>query len=256
MAENFERVGRAMAPYITDQLNISTEFVGNVPWQERERLFDEEKVQLCWLCGLPYIWKADQPDSKIELLAAPVITGSRYQNKPVYFSDVVVHKDSPFQTFADLRGATWAYNEPRSHSGYNVTRYHLATLGEKSGYFGRVLKAGGHQAALQMILSRQIDASAIDCTVLEFELHRNPAINDQIRTIDTFGPSPIPPWVIQKNVPQPLKDDLRKLFLTMHQTSPGRAVLDQGHIAKFVSVQDQDYDLIRLMAQQAETVTL
>lgn len=256
MAENFERVGRAMAPYITTRLNISAEFADNVPYQDRERLFDEKQIQLCWLCGLHYIWKAASPEADLELLAAPVMAASRYKNKPVYFSDVVVHKDSPFHTFADLRGASWAYNEIRSHSGYNITRYHLTTLNEPPGYFGRVVKAGGHQAALHMILSRQIDASAIDSTLLGFELHCNPAITDQIRIIDTLGPSPIPPWVIQKNLPQPLKNNLRALFLTMHHTPTGRAVLDQGLIAKFVPVQDQDYNLIRTMANKAELATL
>jgi ABC-type phosphate/phosphonate transport system substrate-binding protein len=31
-------------------------------------------------------------------------------------------QDSPYRTFADLQGCRWAYNEPNSHSGYNITR--------------------------------------------------------------------------------------------------------------------------------------
>ncbi len=66
----------------------------------------------------------------IDLLAAPVMAAERYQGQPVYYSDIVVHHASRFQTFADLRNATWAYNEPHSHSGYHVVRFHLAQTGE------------------------------------------------------------------------------------------------------------------------------
>jgi len=247
MAENADFIER---------LDIPTEFVDDIPWQERERLLDAGQIHVGWICGLPYVWKADQSDPHIELLAAPVMQGARYQNRPVYFSDVVVHRDSRFQTFADLRGASWAYNEPGSHSGYNVVRYHLATLGETSGYFGKVIESGAHQTSLQMILDRQIDASAIDSTVLELEFQRYPAIRSKVRMIETLGPSPIPPWVILKNLSQKLRKALQELLLHMHKDPQGRAILADGQIAQFAYVEDGDYDAIRSMAQKAELVTL
>jgi phosphonate transport system substrate-binding protein len=256
MAENADFIGRAIARYMAERLDIPTEFVDDIPWQERERLLDAGQIHVAWICGLPYVRKADQSDPPIELLAAPVMQGARYENRPVYFSDVVVHRDSRFQTFADLRGASWAYNEPGSHSGYNVVRYHLATLGETSGYFGQVMESGAHQASLQMILDRQIYASAIDSTVLELEFQRYPAIHSQVRIIEPLGPSPIPPWVILKSLPQELRKALRELLLHMHQDPQGRAILADGLIARFAYVEDGDYDAIRSMARKAELATL
>jgi len=202
MAENADFICRAIARYITERSGIPTEFINDIPWQERERLLDAGQVHIGWICGLPYVQKVDQSDPHIELLAAPVMQGVRYESRPAYFSDVVVHRDSRFQTFADLRGASWAYNEPGSLSGNNVVRYHLATLGEALGYFGKVIESGAHQASLQMILDGQIDASAIDSTVLELEFQRDPAIRSEVRIIETLGPSPIPPWVILKSLSQ------------------------------------------------------
>ena len=182
--------------------------------------------------------------------------GARYQDRPIYFSDVVVHRDSPYHSFADLRGAAWAYNERGSHSGYNVVRYHLATLGVKQAYFGRVIESGAHQASLRMILDRQVDASAIDSTVLELELERQPEIQNDIRIIETLGPSPIPPWLILKTVPQPLRDQLRRVILNMRTDPRGRAILAQARIARFAAVEDRDYDPIREMARLADQITL
>jgi hypothetical protein len=75
-------------------------------------------------------------------VAAPVLQGARYGGLPIYFSDVIVHADSGISSFSELRGRTWAYNEPLSQSGYGVTRYHLLSIGETGGFFGEVIEAG------------------------------------------------------------------------------------------------------------------
>src|SRR5215469_2523098 len=68
-----------------------------------------------FVCGLVYVRMARQADCPIELLAAPVLRGKRYAGRPIYFSDVIVRKDSPFILFDDLGGCGWAYNEFTSH---------------------------------------------------------------------------------------------------------------------------------------------
>ncbi|MBI4780310.1 MAG: PhnD/SsuA/transferrin family substrate-binding protein [Oscillatoriophycideae cyanobacterium NC_groundwater_1537_Pr4_S-0.65um_50_18] len=255
-AENFAPLCKAIVTHIGEQLQMPIAWVDDVPWQVRGERLHQGEIQVGWICGLPYVWQADQPNPALDLLAAPVIKGDRYQGKPVYFSDVVVHRDSPFRTFADLRGCTWAYNEPRSHSGYCITRYHLATLGEAHGFFGKAIASGAHQTSLQWILEGKIEASAIDSTVLELELQRYPEIAAQIRIIDSLGASPIPPWVISTQVPQDLRDRLQHAFLTLHQTPAGQALLNPSSISRFVAVSDRDYDITRRMAEQAETVRL
>jgi phosphonate transport system substrate-binding protein len=174
----------------------------------------------------------------------------------VYFSDVLALSTSSFQSFADLRGATWAYNEPGSHSGYNVARAHLATLGETAGYFGRAIQSGAHQTSLQLLLEGAIDATAIDSTVLETELQAHPEIEARIRVVTTLGPSPIPPWVVLRSVPQELRTALRTLLLQMHTDPRGRALLAGARIARFEGVDDQAYDPIRRMDRQAVQVRL
>jgi len=253
-APNADAVCALIAGYVGDHLGLSTVFVSDIPWPEREHRLDTGEVHIGWICGLPYVWKADRPDPQIELLAAPVMRPSRYQDQPVYFSDVVVRRDSPYQMFADLRGATWAYNEPHSQSGYNITRSHLTRLGETSGFFGRVVASGAHQTSLRMIVEGEVDASAIDSTVLETELQRFPAIAEQIRIIETLGPSPIPPWVIRKELSADLRAAIRQVFLQMHQNPRGQSILAQGHIARFVRVNDEFYDPIREMEKMANQV--
>lgn len=199
-SENADFFCRAVCDYIGKKLGIATQFIDNMPWQERERQFYAGDVHAAWICGLPYVLKADAEDCPFELLAAPVMAAGRYANRPVYFSDIVVHRDCPAESFEALRGKSWAYNEPRSHSGYNLARYHLAMLGEMSDYFGRVLESGAHLSTLRMILRSEVDASAIDSMVLELEFARQPALRNQVRIVETLGPSPAPPWVVRKDL--------------------------------------------------------
>ncbi len=254
-AHNTIPVSQEIAAYLSQHLPIPVEFVDDIPWPERYRQLDEGQIHAAWICGLPYVCRFDQPNPKIELLAAPVMAGARYENRPVYFSDVVVHRDSQFQTFADLRGASWSYNEPGSQSGYNITRYHLATLGETAGFFGQVIGSGAHQQSLRLILEGKIDASAIDSTVLEWELAHRPEIGDQTRIIDRFGPSPIPPWVICTAVPLEIRQQLGQLLLGLDEEEDGRSILALGQLVRFTAVTNEDYDPIRHMARETEGVS-
>jgi phosphonate transport system substrate-binding protein len=246
-AENAESFCRAVATFIGEKLRIPTEFVGDIPWQERERMLDLGEIQVCWICGLLYARKHDRGRTEIELLAAPVMRHPRYGGKPVYYSDITVHRDSRFQSFADLRQARWAYNEIGSHSGYNLLRYHLALKGMGSEYFGSFIESGSHQNSLGMILGGLIDAAAVDSTVLETEIGQNPLMAARIRIVTTLGPSPEPPWVVHRSVSKTVRRDLRRLFLSMHRDMHGRRILGEAGILRFAAVSDSDYNPIREM---------
>jgi len=256
MAENSDGLCRSIAELINLEIGIPTEYVSDVPWQERERLFDLGEIQILWLCGLPYVNKADLADSGLELLAVPVPAGARYQGRPVYFSDVVVRRESLFESFVELRGATWAYNEPRSHSGFNVVRAYLAEMGELEGFFGCVIESGAHANSIELILSGAIDGAAIDSTVLEWLLSQRADLDDQLRVVDTIGPSPIPPWVISKRLSERLRSQVRRLLLNLHSNPLGRGALAGAQLATFTLAHDRDYDPIRRMARKASPVLL
>ena len=83
-----------------------------------------------------------------------------------------------------------------------------------------------------------------------------PSGNRHIRIIDTWGPSPIPPWVIHKDVSQDVGNAIRRTLLQMHSDSRGRQILDQGQIDHFIQVEDRDYDPVREMAEIAASVPL
>jgi phosphonate transport system substrate-binding protein len=243
-----------LAEWMARELDWPVRFVTSSGWQAREQLFDEGGIDAIWICGLPYVRKADDSRHAVTLLAAPVMASASYRARPVYFSNVVVRRKSPHRSFTDLRGSSWCYNEPGSHSGYNLTRYELARRGEDWGYFGRVVEAGSHQASVRMILDGGVDAAAIDSTVLELMSRRDPGLTDRLRVVATFGPSPIPPWVVRSTLPLGFRRAARSALLRAHRSPSGRRVLALIGQREFVSIEDPDYDPIREMDRRAATV--
>jgi phosphonate transport system substrate-binding protein len=253
-AGNTVPISRALAGYLSARLARPVRFLADADWRDTYRAIAAGEIDVGWICGRPYV-ELVAAGAPIALLTAPVMAGARYSGRPIYFSDVVVGRDSPFQRFADLRGASWAYNEPGSQSGYHITRYHLARLGETGRYFGRTVGSGGHVRSLEMILAGEIDASAIDSTVLEWQMAHDPTLAGRIRVIETLGPSPIPPLVAAGRRGLALREQLRSALLALPETAEGQAVLALGGLSRFAIVDDSDYDAIRAMATAAKDVT-
>ncbi len=213
--------------------------------------FARGQVDVGFLCGLPYTQLADSPDHPIELLAAPILYGERYQQRPIYFSDVIVRKDSPYISFDDLRGCGWAYNQCTSHSGWNVVCCTLRKQEKTLDYFGVLLETGSHLRSLSLVLDGVMDATAIDSQVLDVFCLQHPEQAAFLRVIESFGPSPIPPVVIASAVDPDLKRCIQNILLTLHEDSIATSALCRGAIERFVRVCDRDYDTIRKMNREA-----
>ena len=256
MSPNMDFICVDLAEYLSNKLEMEVEAVVDIPWQERENLLDKGEIDLCWICGLPYVWKADRENPNIDLLAAPVFQGDRYQNQAVYFSDIVVKYNSPIKKFDELLGATWAINEPNSHSGSNVVRYELARMGKKAGFFGKVIVSGSHISSLDMILKGEVDGSAIDSTVLEQEIFNNPKLSSKIRIIRSLGPSPVPPWLVSQKTSSELTSAIRQIVMHMEQDKLGKNLLQNAGIKLFKDISDDAYNPIREMDDLAKNIEL
>ena len=155
--------------------------------------------------------------------AAPVLEGARYGGRPIYFSDVIVHVDSPFRSFLDLRGHSWAYNEPLSHSGYGITRYHLLELRRDA----RLLQRGDRSRLPRdvderLVAAGEVDASAVDSQVLAVAMRDDVSLARSLRVIDALGPSTIQPVAVSKRVPAERRREIQRVLTTDAQ-GPGDA---------------------------------
>jgi phosphate/phosphite/phosphonate ABC transporter binding protein len=231
---------RFLAARLGDHVGRSLEFIEDASYEQLG------EVDIVFVCSLAYVEHA-AIRRRFEPIAAPVLAGTRYGGRPVYYSDVIVRRDSGLRSFADLRGRTWAYNEKLSQSGYGITCYHLAKLGETGGYFGEIIEAGRHERAIALVASGAVDAAAIDSHVLDTYLHVHPRLGQALRIIDSLGPSPIQPVAVRRNLPAGYKDDVRLALEKMEKDAEGRSCLARAQVERFVRVDEGTYDPIRTM---------
>jgi phosphonate transport system substrate-binding protein len=242
-------VYQRIAAFVGARLRVETElFVGDRYAQA------VHEADLSVLCGLPYV-ELTREECTLEALAAPVLAGDRYGGRPIYFSDVIVHRDSGLRRFSDLRGRSWSFNEPHSQSGYGVVRNHLLRLGETEGFFGTVIETGWHDRSIRLVASGEVDASAVDSHVLELTLRDHPELGEQLRVIDTLGPSTIQPIAATTTLAPEIKNAVRNALIEMHDHPEGRAILAQGRIERFVSMAHDGYDDVRRMLTDAESAS-
>ena len=244
LAPGVEPLYAFLANYLADGVGRRAEFVVAESYERCAQDIDD----VCFVCSVPYLLFADAGRIDMEVVAAPVLRGDRYGGKPVYFSDVIVATTSPHRSFADLRGSTWAYNEPYSHSGYVTVLHHLAGLGEDRSFFGRMVEAGFHEEAVRMIADGRVDAAAIDSQVLDIELRDHPQLAAAVQRIGTIGPSTIQPVVISRSR---LTDAERRTIiaalLAVADYPEAREPLDRALVERFVAVDPRGYDDIRMM---------
>jgi phosphonate transport system substrate-binding protein len=239
-----------IASYIGEKVNHPITLRVGQSFEE----FAEGQTDVAFICGLPYARMASQATCSIELLAAPVLQGERYQHRPIYFSDVIVRHESPFTCFDELRGCIWAYNERTSHSGCNLVCYSLLERGKSPDYFGETIKSGSHLRSLEMVLEGKADATAIDSHLSDVLRSRDEELAARLRVVDVLGPSSIPPMVVSKRLDDELKCKLQEALVTMHLDDYGAKELREGLIERFVVVADEDYGDIRGMLEKVEVV--
>ena len=253
LAPEVESLYAYLASRMAERIGRPAEFIVADSYERCAQDVDD----VCFVCSIPYLLFADAGRIDMEVVAAPVLRGDRYGGRAVYFSDVIVASASPFHSFADLRGASWAYNEPFSHSGYVTVLHHLATLGEDRSYFSRMLEAGFHQTAIRMVADGRVDAAAIDSQVLDIELRDHPELDAALRRIGTIGPSTIQPVVVSRSrLTYAERGGITRALLDVADDANARPLLDAALVDRFIPVSDGSYADIRRMFDRVEAAGL
>ncbi len=104
LAPNMTSVYADVAARVGRALGAPVQLIEGSGWEQLR----DGSVDVAFLCGLPYVRLCAEQPGVLRPLAAPVLDEARYQDRPVYFSDVIVRRDSPFRSFGDLRGRSCA----------------------------------------------------------------------------------------------------------------------------------------------------
>ena len=251
-----------LARYLAEHMAADVKVVSNVTYNEADLLLKQGIIQVGFVCGLPYTQARDK--GFYELVAMPVMALKKgryadakgYEDVPgKYYSYTIVRKDSLINSWQQLKGKSYAYNDQNSNSGYNMPRYKLVQLGAKSweDWFSKVIVSGSHEESIRLVSQGKVDASSVDSLVLDYDRFINDPDALNVRIIEHLVPggAGIPPVVINTKVNKQIKQELQKALLNMHRDPQGRSILDAALIGRFAPPDDSNYNDIRRMQKVA-----
>ena len=248
LAPNMFWFYKAVGAYLSRVFGADTHIVQSQGEPLTDPVMLQDRLDIAFICGLPFAQLQQVQPGQLQLVVAPVMQASRYGDRPVYFSDIVVNASSELKTFADLAGKTWCYNDPGSNSGYNLVRQRLIQSGYPYCFFSKVFQSGSHQSSIQLVVEGLADCAAIDSTVLEQELRNSPNLSNQLRVIDSIGPCPMPPVVAARRLGSGFIDSLQAALCQPDVEL--QSAMARAGINRYV-VPSEDYAAIALMYDTA-----
>jgi len=249
LAPNMFGFYEAVGAYLSRLLGVETQLVQSQYDPLEDPMMLEDQLDIAFICGLPFARHQRVVSTQLQALVAPVMQASRYQNRPVYFSDIIVNAESNLLCFDDLVGKTLCYNDPDSNSGYNLLCQRLIQAGYPSSFFGKIIQSGSHQRSIRLVVDGLADCSAIDSTVLEQELRDLPELSHRLRVIESIGPCPMPPVVAAQRLGSAFIDSLQSALC--HPDTELQSAMERSLIQRYVAVQSEDYTAIANMYDAA-----
>jgi len=234
---------RKLLDYIGEKSGRKVEFVDREDYAEINDLVKKGEVDVAFVCGGPYV--DGHKEFGMELLTAPVAYGDM-----VYYSYIIVSKESPVNSLEELRGKSFAFTDPLSNTGKLVPTYMLAKINfTPESFFKRYDYTHGHDKSIKAVATGIVDGAAVDSLIWEYANRTNPEFTSKTKIIIKSPPYGIPPVVVRHGLDSELKERLRHIFQNTHNDAKGKEILKGMMVDKFVPITDSAYDSIREMKQ-------
>lgn len=232
---------RQFLDYLGDTLGMKAEFVDRSDYGQINKLIRNGNVDLGFVCSGPYV--DGHRDFGMELLVAPQAYGAA-----VYYSYIIVPRDSPAWSLKDLRNGRFAFTDPLSNTGALVPTYMLSKMKETpSSFFRKVIYTQTHDKSIKLVAENLIEGAAVDSLIYEYLNKTKPGLIGRTRIILKSPPYGIPPVVVHPRMDPAFKQRLRDAFLNAHANEKGAAILKGMMIDRFVIIRDSDYNSVREM---------
>lgn len=216
--DNDSMVIDSLSAALSDAMERPIELVQRRTYAEVTGLLLTGALDAAWLCGFPYLQHADA----LDLLAVPV-----WRGQPLYRSYLIVGEDVAAGGLADLRGATHAFSDPDSNSGYLVTASDLIAMGEHpETWFSRSIFTFGHRNVVRAVADGLVTSGSVDGYVWEALANVEPGLTGHTRIIGKSEWLGFPPVCARRdNVASEPVVAFQAALLTLSESDTGRAAL-------------------------------
>jgi ABC-type phosphate/phosphonate transport system substrate-binding protein len=240
---------KALFAWLAHESGIDLQAIDHAFPATLDDLWDRDDLGAAFMCGWPYARRAEKP----KLVAAPIPAAARYGGKPVYFTDLVVRADSPFQTLPHTFGHRLAYTATGSHSGFNAQRYHLASRHGAQKHYGSWL--GPYttpRRIVEAVLAGQVDVGPLDSFAHDLMRRHEPELMAGVRAIESTDAAPMPSLVASRATPHEIVARLRAALLSVGDRLELAGLRDSLCVSGFGLTRESDYQITLDRAAAAE----
>jgi ABC-type phosphate/phosphonate transport system substrate-binding protein len=230
-------VWRSLLRGVIDYAGLDIELVEHAEPAPIRELWQRTDKAAVFMCGLPFSCSDPRP----EIIAAPVPSASGFRGLPRYWSEMVVRKDSGYQTIQDTFGARIALTVPDSQSGCLAALYYLMVAADRFPLYDEVIAPKVTPlGAISAVIDGAADVAPIDCYAYCLLKKYRAGLTSQLRIIGQTTPTPIPPLVASG----PGFEALRAAFLEAHQIPTVAPLMKALLLERFVRPEPASYDVL------------
>jgi phosphonate transport system substrate-binding protein len=228
--------------YLEPALGASVAFVQRGTYGQVMDAVRGGEAHFAWICGYPYVLH----QRELVLVAVP-----QWRGRPLYQSYLIADAAGRVRSLADLRGASFAYSDPLSNSGFLYMQHRLRGLGEDPvRYFGRSFFTHSHRHVVEAVAAGLADGGSVDGYVWETLAELHPELTARTRVIDRSPDFGFPPIVAGARTDPARLRAFAAALLAMPESSDGQAVLRELRLDRFVTAEPSLFAGIAAMARQ------
>ena len=239
---------RKIADYVAQQTGRQTILIQRKTYAEVNMLLANGDIDIAFLSTGSY--SSYRGMNEIELLVM-----AEHLGNSLYTAEVIVHRDSTIQTMSDLEGKVFAFTDPLSYSGHMVIEEYLRQrnkIPEK--FFHRHFYTYSHDKSLWAVANKIADGASFDSQIYEYAKEKTPELAANVRIIASMGSAPTGPVVINKKLRALQKEQLRHIFLTLHENPDLTEALQGLVIDRFVMPTPELYEPLRKLYDRTSAI--
>jgi len=177
------------------------------------------KVQIAWFGNKAAMEAVDRSNAEV---FAQMVNADGSQG---YYSHLIVHKDSPFNTLDDVlknaKSLSFGNGDPNSTSGFLVPGFYVFAQNKVDPRTAfKLSRSANHEANALAVANKQVDVATNNSENLEKIEQRFPEKFKEIKIVWTSPLIPLDPMVMRKDVPEALKTKIKNFFYSYGKNNP------------------------------------
>ena len=217
--------------YLGEKIGKKPRVIQRTTYRQVNHLLVVGRIDLGFICSGPYLQLLDSDE--VNALVMPIMHAKNY-----YHAYIIVHRNSPYESFGDLRGKVFAFMDRDSLTGFVYPSTLLQQMNETTkDFFHATVSTRSHTDSIHAVFYRLADGASVSSAVYDYYQKWRPEKTKECRIIEVSEPMGMPPVVAGRNVSEPLQEKIKQALLQMHEDPYGKEILGRMNIDSFAPVE-------------------